>query len=131
MKIIGITNDVTTCDCCGRSDLKKTVVLENSATYIVHYGVGCAAQALKMKNSQVEQKAFNAKKEQEARTRFADEQFIRQLANRIKGETRNKTLVEAAKVLGVTYRITRFKPNSIIITAECLSGKVLQHAVDN
>jgi hypothetical protein len=45
MKIIGINDDVTTCECCGRSNLKCTVVLSNGESE-VHYGRDCAAKAL-------------------------------------------------------------------------------------
>ena len=45
-KILGITDDVTTCDCCGKTNLKKTVVLDNGSE-TVFYGVDCAATALR------------------------------------------------------------------------------------
>lgn len=46
MKIVGITDTVTTCDCCGRKGLKKTVVLSNGDNAKLYYGTGCAAMAL-------------------------------------------------------------------------------------
>jgi hypothetical protein len=50
-KILGTTQDVETCNCCGRTGLKKTVELgeldADGAVYgVVHYGVDCAAAAL-------------------------------------------------------------------------------------
>lgn len=45
MKVLGINDDVTTCECCGKTNLKKTVVLATE-TGEVHYGVNCAARAL-------------------------------------------------------------------------------------
>lgn len=46
MKVLGHTDEVTTCDCCGRSNLKGTVALESAdGLAIVHYGVVCAARA--------------------------------------------------------------------------------------
>lgn len=45
-KLLGITDEITTCDCCGRSNLKCTVALENEAGEIVHYGRDCAGKAL-------------------------------------------------------------------------------------
>ena len=45
MKVLGTTDEVTTCELCGRSDLKKTVILQDSDGEIVHYGADCAARA--------------------------------------------------------------------------------------
>lgn len=47
LKILGTTGDVTTCDCCLRADLKKTVVVRNlDSCEVRHYGVDCAAKIL-------------------------------------------------------------------------------------
>lgn len=45
MKLLGINDDVTTCECCGKANLKCTVVLGTDAGE-VHYGRDCAARAL-------------------------------------------------------------------------------------
>lgn len=55
-KILGINDDVTTCECCGRPNLKCTVVMENSNGDVVHYGRDCAAKVIKGNN-----KAANVK----------------------------------------------------------------------
>lgn len=39
----GITDEVTVCDCCGKPNLKSTVVFD-VAGEIVHYGSTCAAR---------------------------------------------------------------------------------------
>lgn len=50
-RAIGATEDVTTCDYCGRIELKGTVVLAildeegNNTGEVVYYGVTCAATA--------------------------------------------------------------------------------------
>ncbi len=44
---IGTTDDQTTCDLCGKSNLKRTVVLKSSEGDIVHYGVDCAAKTMR------------------------------------------------------------------------------------
>lgn len=44
-RILGITNDITTCECCGKSNLKKTVVLDFGDA-VKHYGCDCAAKAI-------------------------------------------------------------------------------------
>lgn len=45
-KILGITDAVHTCDCCGKKNLKKAVELENPEGVIVFYGTDCAGAAL-------------------------------------------------------------------------------------
>ena len=45
-KILGITDEVTTCDCCGRSNLKCTVGLETPDGATVYYGRDCAGRAV-------------------------------------------------------------------------------------
>jgi hypothetical protein len=44
--ILGTTNDITDCECCGRTNLKKTVVLLVDGECVRHYGETCAANAL-------------------------------------------------------------------------------------
>lgn len=46
VKLLGINNDVTTCECCGKTNLKRTAVLELPDGSIVHYGRDCAARKL-------------------------------------------------------------------------------------
>jgi hypothetical protein len=42
---IGTTDEVTTCGCCGRSDLKGTVVLKDADSNFVFFGSVCGAKA--------------------------------------------------------------------------------------
>lgn len=54
-KVIGITDETSVCECCGKSNLKKVVVLENINTgEIVRYGVDCAAKARGTKTAKKE-----------------------------------------------------------------------------
>lgn len=50
-KVLGTSDDVTTCDRCGKCNLKRTVALESDATGIVRYGVDCAARAIHGSNT--------------------------------------------------------------------------------
>ena len=43
MKLLGITDQMNTCDCCGRTDLKCTVAFDNEGT-VVYYGRVCATR---------------------------------------------------------------------------------------
>ena len=46
LKPIAISDTVTTCDCCGRTNLKKTIVLKDDNGAIRYHGTGCAAKAI-------------------------------------------------------------------------------------
>lgn len=47
-KNLGFTEEVTSCDCCGRTDLKGTYCIENLETgAIMYYGCVCAAHRMK------------------------------------------------------------------------------------
>jgi hypothetical protein len=43
--ILGISDSVTTCECCGRTNLKKTVAVSFDSNAPVYYGTECAARA--------------------------------------------------------------------------------------
>ena len=46
---IGMTDSVTACDCCGRSDLKRTMALYDAVLgEEVYFGTSCGARALSM-----------------------------------------------------------------------------------
>ncbi len=51
MEIRGITDSVSTCDCCGKTNLKRTVAIETESGEILHYGTSCAASYLKVPGS--------------------------------------------------------------------------------
>lgn len=44
-KVLGKNDEVTTCECCGKSNLKLTVILTNGEGE-VRYGRDCAARVL-------------------------------------------------------------------------------------
>jgi hypothetical protein len=39
-----LDDSVTTCDCCGRSDLKATVLMQSNLGELVHFGQVCAVR---------------------------------------------------------------------------------------
>lgn len=44
IQVLGITNDFSSCDCCGKENLKKTVtILDLTSGVEGHFGVVCAA----------------------------------------------------------------------------------------
>lgn len=50
IKILGVTDEITVCDCCGKKNLKKTIGLELTDGTTVHYGSECAATLLGKKS---------------------------------------------------------------------------------
>ncbi len=46
MRIVGHTDEITVCDCCGKKNLKSTVALERADGDIVFYGSDCAGAAV-------------------------------------------------------------------------------------
>lgn len=78
MKYLGTTDDVTTCECCGKANLKSTVAIEmQDGSDPVYFGVTCAARALKTSAKEVKagaKQADDAKREAEmAAKRARDE----------------------------------------------------------
>jgi len=39
-----LDDSVTTCDCCGRTDIKATVLMQSDLGELVHFGQVCAAR---------------------------------------------------------------------------------------
>lgn len=52
VKILAINDEQTVCDCCGKTNLKRTVVLELENGEIVRYGTDCAAKMFKGQKAQ-------------------------------------------------------------------------------
>ena len=56
--ILGITNDVTQCSCCGRNDLKATVIIANEDGEIIGYfGSTCARSYVTGTGTEIEKRA--------------------------------------------------------------------------
>ena len=49
MQLLGITDEITTCDCCGKSKLKKTFVIKDDNGNINYYGSTCYARIMGIK----------------------------------------------------------------------------------
>tara|TARA_R110000868_G_scaffold216141_1_gene466252 strand:- start:868 stop:1248 length:381 start_codon:yes stop_codon:yes gene_type:complete len=67
---LGTSQDITTCDCCGKSNLKSTVVIRDVETdNELFFGVTCAAKALKVGIKEVKAgtAAADLAKEEDAR----------------------------------------------------------------
>jgi hypothetical protein len=72
-RVAGTSNDVTTCELCGRDELKGTVVLyaldaDGNPEAVEHYGTSCAAKAAGWTQREVKSRAKaadTAKRDQE------------------------------------------------------------------
>lgn len=66
--IHGTTDEVTTCACCGKKNLRNTVVLEvvegDNAGDLLHFGSMCAARAMGQKMSRADVVLAHAKRAQ-------------------------------------------------------------------
>lgn len=59
-KILGITDERTACECCGKTGLKKTVALDKDGV-VVYFGTDCAALALMGRKTAGNRKAVETK----------------------------------------------------------------------
>lgn len=60
-QFLGTTDEHTSCDCCGKKNLKSTVAIRNLETgEDVFFGVTCAARALKLQVAEVRKGAADA-----------------------------------------------------------------------
>ncbi|WP_234192681.1 hypothetical protein [Pseudacidovorax sp. NFM-22] len=73
-KALGTDDSITTCDCCGRSNLKFTVTMELDDGQIVHYGQVCAGRNTGKSRPQItsEIKAARAAAVKAARAEYMD-----------------------------------------------------------
>lgn len=67
---LGTTDEVTTCDCCGKSSLKSTVAIQTDDA-VVYFGVVCAARKIGTDAKTVRTEAKRADDAKEAARRAA------------------------------------------------------------
>lgn len=60
LEIQGITDTVDTCGCCGKTGLKRTVVIRRENGDLDFFGTTCAAEALKLSAKDVTAQARRA-----------------------------------------------------------------------
>ena len=69
-KILGWTDEVTACDCCGKSDLSGTFGVELDDGAIVHYGSVCVKRNTGIKNPTSAAKAYENERAEAARAEY-------------------------------------------------------------
>lgn len=82
MKIIAITDETSTCECCGKTNLKKVIVMQTEDGSIVRYGTDCAAKAQGKKSAAVKVEVETAELAQRMLAKFTPELAIKALHNR-------------------------------------------------
>lgn len=60
IKVLGINDDTDTCECCGRTGLKRVVWLERDESGPFAAGVDCAGKILRMSATRVHNAAVEA-----------------------------------------------------------------------
>ena len=71
--VFGCNDDQTTCDHCGRTDLKATVALSIDDGPILRFGRGCAATALKVGKASINRAIREVEKAEKLEARRASE----------------------------------------------------------
>jgi hypothetical protein len=59
MKALYLDDSITTCDCCGRTELKATVAMQLDCGGILHYGRTCAARNSGKDQKQIRQEIYD------------------------------------------------------------------------
>lgn len=98
-KILGITNDVTTCECCGRSDLKATIVIGNDdGTVLGYFGSQCATKYVRGTAMKIEMEAGY-----QNRIRREIEREMKDVTARMMGMDRSEINYHLRQQLGSTW----------------------------
>ena len=87
VRVLGITDDRTDCECCGKTNLKRTVALEFENAGVRYFGVDCAAMAVHGRKTKA-----NAKKVVAAADAYKrDQDYL----DKAKGRRINRSMNEA------------------------------------
>lgn len=65
-RYLGVTDERNECECCGKVNLKRTVVIHVSDEHderVAYYGTSCAAHALRTKRDKVIKRAERAQRD--------------------------------------------------------------------
>jgi len=73
LRIVGITDEVSTCDCCGKNDLKRAVALEGEEGEVVFFGTTCTAIALGRDAKEVRKESKKAQDRRDEARRAAEQ----------------------------------------------------------
>lgn len=73
-KVLGYTEEITACDCCGKTNLKGTYAIETPEGEIKYYGSTCAFKAYNLTTKQLKEgvKAAEAEAVKKARAEYQE-----------------------------------------------------------
>ncbi len=95
---LGTSDEITTCECCGKAGLKLTVALDVDGE-VVHYGTTCAARATGLPVREIKAGAKSADEAREEASRK-----VREAKNRAHQIAWARWLEEKAPVGGCVFR---------------------------
>lgn len=101
MKLLGITEDVITCDCCGRTNLKCTVAFQSEDSSIRYYGRTCASNwyGKPSRTITAELKSIETEARQEASRLFQSEPVYAEYRNLLQSLNNRKISFQERRTL--------------------------------
>lgn len=98
--ILGTDDSINTCDCCGRSNLKHTVIVQTEDGEILHYGSVCATRHTKYSTKEI--KGFLSEIQKREAEDYAQRKEIADIEFRQCAEYRELSAVrETARKMGL------------------------------
>lgn len=118
-KWVGVSDEVTTCEACGKPDLKKTIALENKDGNISYFGCCCAAQVMGWSHAETKKR-----QDQEVRrlAREAKEQK-KQILKQARSAYRNNPRIREVEQEICTYNRDMIPPGERPIKSWCDTEK--------
>lgn len=98
LKILGIDDSVNVCECCGKSNLKSTVIVEING-YIFHYGSVCATKHIGLTKQQIKE---TIKDELDARKLLASTEYKESQEHL--AEAAKMSQAHKQKLIGIAFR---------------------------
>ncbi len=98
LKILGIDDSVNTCECCGKSNLKSTVVVEINGQ-LFHYGSVCATKHTSLTKKQIKE---TIKDELDARKLLASTEYKE--SREYLAEAVKMSQAHEQKLIGIAFR---------------------------
>lgn len=96
---IGVTDEITTCDCCGKENLKRTVVFKTEEDYLF-FGSDCATRFAKENKTKITRKTkVNKKGQDQAAVQIEEERAVVRVEFARLLVKKGKTLQEAWNII--------------------------------
>lgn len=99
-RILGINDEQTVCDCCGKKNLKRTVIIDKGEGEIVRYGTTCASKVFHCHEQSIKEVGIGMEKVKNLMAEWLD---------------RKIPLWKISNFLQVKYRLNNYIENNKII----------------